>query len=45
MQIIVHGASGRMGQLICAAAGSEVGCRARQPGVSRMITRLLADAL
>ena len=27
MQIIVHGATGRMGQLICAAAGSEVAAR------------------
>ena len=27
MQIIVHGATGRMGQLICAAAGNEVAAR------------------
>ena len=27
MQIIVHGATGRMGQLVCAAAGSEVAAR------------------
>ena len=27
MHIMVHGASGRMGQLICAAAGNEVVAR------------------